>query len=319
LVLTLHDAAQHGWFQRNNALSFLGDDVEPSASDDGRITFLKGGILAADVVATVAPTYAADLEAGPLDPEVSAWLGRRRERVTGVLNGLDYAIYNPATDSALRGRYDAEDASAKGSCKVELLRAHGLEIENTRPLFVAFVQDSMEEDLLRAALAELLKADASFIIAGINDHTPGRVWLGDSNRLDGICAVGGMLDDTNLRRACAAADFVVSLRRYDPDALIARCAQRYGALPIACATGGTCDAVVDCDAQLETGTGFLFADYAAAGVVGAVNRGIAAFRSPRFSGLRRRVMRLDLGWDRPARRYVQLYRQAIVWAKQTSD
>ncbi|MCC6903855.1 MAG: glycogen synthase GlgA, partial [Polyangiaceae bacterium] len=88
-------------------------------------------------------------------------------------------------------------------------------------------------------------------------------------------------------------------------------AQRYGALPIARAVGGLTDTIVDCDAALETGTGFLFDDETEEALLGAMGRALAAFASPSFPRLRRRVMRLDLGWDRPGRRYLQVYRQAL--------
>ncbi len=117
-------------------------------------------------------------------------------------------------------------------------------------------------------------------------------------------------DEALVRRASAAADLVLLPSRYEATATLARAAQRYGALPVARATGAHVDAIVDADAALETGTGFLFEEATPTALVGAVTRGLAAFASPRWSALRRRVMRLDLAWDRPARRYAQVYRQA---------
>jgi starch synthase len=117
-------------------------------------------------------------------------------------------------------------------------------------------------------------------------------------------------DDALLRRLCAAADFVLIPARYEPCGTRQLVAQRYGALPIARATSGLVDTIVDTDAALETGTGFLFDEDSPAALLGAVERALAAFSSPSWPKLRRRVMRLDLSWDRPARRYVQMYREA---------
>jgi starch synthase len=96
--------------------------------------------------------------------------------------------------------------------------------------------------------------------------------------------------------------------RYEPCGLVQMYAQRYGALPVAHATGGLCDTIVDCDAKLETGTGFLFGEATAEALVGAAERAIAACAHPRWPSLVRRAMRLDRSWDRPARRYEQVYR-----------
>jgi starch synthase len=115
-----------------------------------------------------------------------------------------------------------------------------------------------------------------------------------------------------VRRLHAAADFALVPARYSPSAFGAKLAQRYGALPVAHATGGLLDAVVDCDAELETGTGFLFDRPSATALVAATERALTAYASEAgFARLRRRAMRLDLAWDRPARRYAQVYRRAI--------
>ena len=109
----------------------------------------------------------------------------------------------------------------------------------------------------------------------------------------------GEVPEAIVHRLLAAADIVVVPSRYEPCGLVQLYAQRYGAIPVACRTGGLADTIVDCDAALETGSGFLFDKPTAAALVGGVQRALAAMTSPRWGALRRRVMRLDLGWDRP--------------------
>ena len=111
-----------------------------------------------------------------------------------------------------------------------------------------------------------------------------------------------------VHRLFAGADVVLVPSRFEPCGLVQLYAQRYGALPVAHATGGLCDTIVDCDASLETGTGFLFQEPEVTHLLGAAQRALAAYASPHWPMLRKRVMRLDLGWDRPARRYEKLYR-----------
>jgi starch synthase len=114
-----------------------------------------------------------------------------------------------------------------------------------------------------------------------------------------------------VHRIFAAADIVLVPSRYEPCGLVQMYAQRYGAPPVARATGGLIDTVVDCDAKLETGTGFLFEPATAEGLLGATERAIAARALPRWPALVRRVMKLDCGWDGPARRYEQVYRTFV--------
>ena len=116
--------------------------------------------------------------------------------------------------------------------------------------------------------------------------------------------------EATVHRLFAAADLALVPSRFEPCGLVQMYAQRYGALPVARATGGLVDTVIDCDAALETGTGFLFQEADVDSLVAAVERGIAARAHARWPALVRRVMRLDRGWERPARQYEQLYRQA---------
>jgi starch synthase len=127
-------------------------------------------------------------------------------------------------------------------------------------------------------------------------------------KFPGEAAFARAASEPLVHRIFAAADIVLVPSRFEPCGLVQMYAQRYGALPVAHATGGLSDTVVDCDASLETGTGFLFQEPTVPALLGAVQRAISAFASPRWPALRRRVMRLDLGWDRPARRYEKIYR-----------
>ena len=111
-----------------------------------------------------------------------------------------------------------------------------------------------------------------------------------------------------VHRMLAAADLVLLPSRYEPCGLVQLYAQRYGALPVANATGGFIDTIVDCDAKLETGTGFLFRGVTAPNLIAAVERALVARATPAWTTLVRRVMRLDRGWERPARRYEQVYK-----------
>jgi len=248
---------------------------------------------------------------------VAEVIAARKNPVVGIVNGIDYALYNPATDAALPSRYDAEDLAQRGICKTSMLRALELPLELERPLVLALgdLDPAKGNDLVIGALTALLKNDLSLVLAGRlapplakklrtlrTRHRDRIAWLEEA-------------DEATLRRLYAAADLVLLPSRREPCGTAQLVAQRYGAAPVARSVGGLADTIVDCDAALETGTGFLFDEDSADALAAAVARGLAAYASSAWPKLRRRIMRLDLGWDRPARRYLQIYRQTLSSAR----
>jgi starch synthase len=164
-------------------------------------------------------------------------------------------------------------------------------------------------DLVVEALAKLLRGtDAQVVIAGDGDPALIAAIEKAVAKSHGRAVFARAATEALVHRIFAGADVVLVPSRYEPCGLVQLYGQRYGALPVARATGGLVDTIVDCDAKLETGTGFLFEDATPEALLGAVERALAARTLPRWSALVRRVMKLDRGWERPARRYEQLYR-----------
>jgi starch synthase len=313
-VLTIHDGALRGVVPEDSLVGFGidGSGAAPCREGPG-VSLLAIGARAADGVTCISPAVAADLRDAARFGALARSLAEGQTEVLGILSGLDYATVNPATDPALRSRFDAEDVSNKGSSKTELLRKSGLDIDPARPLIVAIVEGSADGggDLLEEAVPTILRSDVSLVVlVRGDDNALGQ--LEDLRRdFQDRMAVDGSGDEPQIRRACAAADIVLLPARYESTGALSRIAQRYGALPVARAVGAHLDTMVDCDAALETGTGFLFDPATPDALAGAVARGLAAYTSPRWPSLRRRVMRLDLSWERPARRYVQVYKQVL--------
>lgn len=317
-VLTIHDVARQGIFPRE-ALRHLGLDgqhFQPELLEFyGQLNFLKGGILAADAITTGSGTYAREILTPTNGARLDGLLAARSKQreIVGIVSGVDYAVYNPMTDPALAARYDAEDASNKGICKSALLTNVGLPLDPVRPLIVSIGPFTHDRggDLLAATLPKLLKGDVSIVVAGLAEETIAGKLEALVAKHPEVLQVIGHSSDQVVHRLLAAADIVVIPSRSEPGGLLQLYAQRYGALPVACRVGGFVDTIVDCDAALETGTGFLYDKPTAPQLLAGVQRAIAAMTSPRWSALRRRVMRQDLGWDRPARRYVQVYRSVM--------
>lgn len=313
-VLTIHNLSHQGICPKD-LLPKLGLTWDAFHVDGiefyGKLNLLKQGIVAADAVTTVSPSYAREIQAPDTGERLDGILRARSNAVLGILNGVDYAVWNPASDSELAARYDAEDTTNKMRCKGALQRELGLPLEPETPL-VAYVGRLVPQkgpDLLAHALPELLRGtDAQFIIVGDGDPST-------KAQIDAVCAKSGgravaigHVKDAIVHRVFAGADIVVVPSRFEPCGLVQMYAQRYGAAPVVRKTGGLTDTVVDCDSKLETGTGFTFDDDDVSELVGATERALAARVLPTWPRLVRRMMRLDRSWDRAARQYEQLYK-----------
>ena len=316
-VLTIHNLAHQGTFPKD-ALPSLGlawDDFTIDGIEFyGGLNLLKQGILTADVVTTVSPTYASEIQTAELGFKLDGVLRERARAVVGITNGVDYAVWNPATDSALAARFDAEDQGNKARCKGALQKELGLPIDAAAPLVISVgrLVPQKGSDLVASAISKILRAtEAQIVVAGEGDPALVKKMEEAAAKGHGRVVFARAASEPLVHRMFAGADFALVPSRFEPCGLVQMYAQRYGALPVAHATGGIVDTVVDCDTKLETGTGFLFEEATAEALLGALERAIAARTSTRWPALVRRVMRLDRGWERPARQYEQVYRSLL--------
>lgn len=315
-ILTIHDAERQGILPKSE-WSALGLPSEISAEDnfivDHKINVLVGTVGFADATITVSTTLAQQIAREQTAIALGRALRKADVQLEVVQNGIDYAIYNPATDAALDSRYDAEDVANKGRSKTALLRDLGLDLDPERPLLVNIGSPDATAGMqvLLRALPHLMKSSLSLVVAGAGDVTLEKKFEEASARYAESLRYLKQPTDPTMRRLLAAADFSLIIRAHEVGGESVLKAQRYGTVPIAYMTCGAADRIVDCDAQLETGTGFLFEALTPSEIVAAVQRGLAAFVTAPWPNLRRRIMRLDASWDRPARRYLQVYRRCL--------
>lgn len=312
-LLTIHNVAHQGVFPKE-VLADIG--LSESAFTRGgieffgKVNFLKQGILSAKAVTTVSATYADEIrtEAG------GAGLGgvlAEKSRVLGIVNGVDYGVWNPATDSSIAARFDAEDTSNKARCKGALQKELGLPLDETAPLIVNVgrIVPQKGTDLVADVILRVLRgSNAQIVVVGDGDEAIIASIEEAVAKSQGRAVFVRAAKEAVVHRVFAAADIALVPSRFEPCGLVQLYAQRYGAPPVARRTGGLVDTVVDCDAELETGTGFLFDEPTAEDLYSAISRAIAAWSSARWGQLRRRVMRLDRGWERAARQYEQAYK-----------
>ena len=312
-VLTIHNVAHQGVFPKE-ALPTLGlsweDFTVGGIEFYGSVNLLKQGIISANTVTTVSPTYAREIQTPEHGQRLDGVL-RAKEKVLGIVNGVDYGVWNPATDSHIAARFDAEDASNKARCRGALRKELGFPLEPDVPIVasVGRIVPQKGSDLVAEVVPRLVRgSDAQMVIAGTGDESIMAKLTTAAQKSHGNAVYVGNASEPLVHRIFAGADIVLVPSRFEPCGLVQLYAQRYGALPVARATGGLVDTIVDCDAKLETGTGFLFDEPTTDALYAAVQRAISAYTSPRWGALRRRVMRLDRGWERAARQYEQAYK-----------
>lgn len=316
-VLTIHNLAYQGIFPgslyRLTGLHQSYFDVQYTEFYGG-VNLLKGGIVAADRLTTVSPTYAREV----LEPDNGAGLDgvlRDREKdFCGILNGVDTQTWNPRDDPHIACRYSGGAPQGKGKCKRALLDEVGLSGAPDAPL-VGVVTRLIEQkgsDLLADAFSRLIDTDARFVVLGT-----GAPDIEDELRALGAryaerIAVRIDFDEGLAHRIQAGADYLLMPSRFEPCGLNQMYAMRYGTVPIVSAVGGLADTVADVEADPQTGTGFVLDEISADGVVEGVERALAVYRRPRiWAALRRRGAKRDFSWGPSAARYIELYRDAL--------
>jgi len=314
-VLTIHNLAYQGDFGRwaVEAAGLPAELFTPLGFEFyGRVNYLKGGILAANALTTVSPTYAREI----LSPEhgcgLEEVLGARRHILEGILNGLDTSTWDPGGDGHLPRTYTARDVtSGKRSCRREVAREMGLE-EDESPLIgmVARLVHQKGADLVVAAAEGLADSGARLAILGSGEpaYQEALAHLARSRR--GRIALETGFDDPLAHRIYAASDLYLMPSRFEPCGLGQMIALRYGALPIVNPVGGLADTVRDLTADSEQGNGFHLDELSSEGLLRAVRRAMAHLQdSGELLRLRRRIMAEDHGWAASVQRYDEVYRQ----------
>jgi starch synthase len=314
-VYTIHNLAYQGLFPPAS-LTTLG--IAPALFTMeglefyGRVNLMKGGILYADSVTTVSPTYREEI----LTPEqgcgLEGVLRAREGDLHGILNGLDYEVWNPATDPGIVADYTTPEG--KGANKRELQTELGLDVDPDIPVLAMISRLAAQKgfDLVAKLLPSLLRRRLQLVIVGVGDAKYLRL-LRRFHRL-GLPNLAISLDFAPLLapKVYAGSDIFLMPSHYEPCGLGQLIALRYGTVPVVRSTGGLADTVVDPAENAAAANGFSFADYSTTALCGAIDRALAAYGDrPYWRELVARGMTRDFSWGRSAELYAALYRETL--------
>ncbi len=309
-VLTIHNLGYQGLFPPES-LARIGLDPALFTPDSleffGKVNLLKGAILMSDAVTTVSPTYAREIQSPELGFGLDGVLRSRAGAVTGILNGVDYTQWDPATDPHIAAPYSDSDLSGKRAAKAALLAEFGLAAAPDRPVIgmVSRLAGQKGFHLIEQAAGELMAENLALIVLGTGDPKYQQFLLDLQAAHPDKVGVRIAYDDALAHRIEAGADMFLMPSLYEPCGLNQIYSLRYGTVPIVRATGGLDDTIDD-------RTGFKFRDYTGQALMKAVRSALAAWRDrERWTAMMLAGMRKDYSWTASASQYDELYRRLL--------
>ncbi len=316
-LFTIHNLAYQGWFPAW-AFGITGLPLSlfrvGGVEFFGLMNFMKAGLYYADQLSTVSPTYAQEICTPELGFGLDGVLRDRREVLTGILNGVDYQGWNPATDPALAAHYSAADLTGKAVCKRALLRTYEMPEDLAAPLvgLISRFVDQKGVDLVADAIDRLLTLGLRLVVLGSGEARYERRFAELGRRYPARVGVRLGFNDALAHQIQAGSDCLLMPSRYEPCGLTQLYSLRYGTIPIVRATGGLRDTVVPFDPASGQGTGFVFQEPRAEALVEAVGTARRVFADRQaWLRLMHSAMAQDFSWGQSAARYLDLYRRAI--------
>ena len=315
-VFTVHNLKFQGMFDGFMLGDVLGLHDCKNARDQlmqgDAVNFMRGALNYSDCITTVSPTYAEEVCTDRYGEGLCDVFNRRKDILSGILNGIDTRSYNPRTDPALYVRYGASAPEKKRANKLRLQAELGLEQDGDIPMIglVSRLTDQKGLDLVSRGLHEVLAERVQLVVLGVGQREHEEMFRYFAASYPEKVSANICFDEGLSRKIYAAADLILVPSLFEPCGLTQMIAMRYGALPIVRETGGLKDSVIPYNEYTGEGNGFSFANYSDRELLDAIRRALALYRDDRaaWDGLVKHAFGADFSWRKPARQYLALYR-----------
>jgi starch synthase len=320
-VYTVHNLAYQGVFA---PIHFFDLGLPPHAfavnglEFHGQVSFMKAGLYFADHITTVSPTYAQEIQTPEQGCGLDGLLRSRAGEISGILNGVDETVWNPATDPAIDSPFDAKKPTGKARCKAALQQRLGLAVQPDAPLFgvVSRLTEQKGLHLVLAVLDELVARGGQLVVLGTGEAALEAAFLARAATYPQSVSVRIGYDEAFAHQIFAATDVTFVPSRFEPCGLTQMYGLKYGSLPLVHHVGGLTDTVVDCALEhLADGTanGFVFHSFNPQSLARAMARALALYARPtEWRAVRQRAMQQPLGWDKAAAQYMALFRHLVI-------
>jgi len=316
-VLTIHNAAYQGAFPPKTTEEllfpwnvFTMDKLEQY----DHFNFLKGGVVFSDQLTTVSKKYAEEIQTAEFGEQLEGVLHERAKDLHGILNGVDYALWDPAKDGHLAAHYTPENLEGKRACRSDLLHAFGLErVAETTPVIGIVSRFAKQKgfDIMAEIAEEIAERDVAVVALGTHDPYYENLFRAWAFKHPANIAVQIRYDEALAHKIEAGSDMFLMPSRYEPCGLNQIYSLKYGTVPIVRATGGLDDTIEEWDVETGTGTGFKFEGFDSKDLLAEIDRALNAFQNRKaWERLMRNGMARDYSWRGPAKEYVRVYEEA---------
>jgi starch synthase len=316
-LFTIHNLGYQGLFWHYDLpLTGVGwDYFTPEGIEFyGKVSFLKAGLIYADGISTVSRKYAREMQTREFGFGLEGVLQERSRDLSGILNGVDYDTWDPATDPLIPAPYSSHNLKGKKACKKALLAEFGLTGNLERPLIgcVSRLTSQKGFDLIAAIEKDMMEADLAMVVLGTGDEKYERFFSRLSKKYPGRVGVKITYDNRVAHLIEAGSDLFLMPSRYEPCGLNQMYSLKYGAVPIVRATGGLDDTVINFNPRTRSGNGFKFAEYSPKKLSATLRRALRIYRDKvLWKDLVKNAMECDFSWSRPALEYEKLYSRLV--------
>lgn len=314
-VYTIHNLQYQGVFPIKAVQDTLGlgDDLFTSDKLEcyGCANYMKAGLVYADELTTVSPSYADEIQTAFYGERLDGLLRARKDQLTGILNGIDVNDYDPAKDPQIYANYDPYHLGGKETCKAELQKELGLTVDPTVPLvgIISRLSNQKGFDLIECVIRELMATGIQLVVLGMGEAKYTNLFSWAESEYPGRLAARFAMNHQLAHRIYAGSDMFLMPSQFEPCGLSQMIAMRYGAVPIVRETGGLKDTVQPYEAWRDAGTGFTFANYSSADMLHVIREAVYLYKDypDAFARLRDRAMAQDFSWNRSAGDYLRIY------------
>ena len=312
-VFTIHNIAYQGQFPASRfPLTGLPQEVFTQDGIEfwGDMNLLKAGIVFSDIVTTVSEKYSREIQTPEFGYGLEGVLLAKREKLFGVLNGVDYDDWSPEKDKFIIAKYDYKDLSGKAKCREDLLKEYNLNLPDDAPVIgiISRLADQKGFDILSQAMEDLMSMNLGMVVLGTGEKKYHDLFEGLAKKYPKKLGVKITFDNKIAHKIEAGSDMFLMPSKYEPCGLNQIYSLKYGTIPIVRATGGLDDTIQDYDAKTGEGNGFKFKEYSAQILLAKVKEAVKVFSNRKeWKKLVQKAMQQDFSWDRSAKRYVELY------------
>lgn len=317
ILFTIHNMAYQGLFNKEVMPGLgLGDEFFTPGRLEfyDKLNFMKAGIIYSDAVSTVSEGYSREILTPEFGAGLDGLLKTREKDLYGIVNGVDYSIWNPATDKFLAARYSGKDLSGKEECKKDILKECGIKYSPKRPLIGMITRFAEQKgiDLVAQGMGSIIRMGADFVILGFGDEKYNSIFSRMSLKYKGRMTALIKFDNALAHKIEAGSDMFLMPSRYEPCGLNQLYSLKYATVPVVRAVGGLEDTVENFDAAAKKGNGFKFKDASCRGLLSTLKTAINVFKNKTlWNALLKNCLACDYSWDSSAEKYEKLYDRLI--------